>query len=155
MTQGRAEADRVVSVSRVIAAPASVLFELIADPAQQPRWDANDNLAEAADGQRVRGVGDVFRTRLTIDSVRENHVVAFEQGREIAWKPAEEGTHPPGHIWALSLEPVDEHRTRVIHTYDWTDMRDPHRVSTAQGVTADSLRASLDRLASLVEEGEG
>ena len=42
------DAPRVVSASREIAAAPERIFELIADPAQQPRWDGNDNLAEAA-----------------------------------------------------------------------------------------------------------
>ena len=50
---GHEEVPRVVSASREIAADAGRVFELIADPAQQPRWDGNDNLAEAASGQRV------------------------------------------------------------------------------------------------------
>jgi len=54
------ETPRVVSASREIAAGPERIFELIADPAQQPRWDGNDNLAEAPDGQRVRRRGDVF-----------------------------------------------------------------------------------------------
>jgi len=37
--------SRVVSASREIAAGPERIFELIADPAQQPRWDGNDNLA--------------------------------------------------------------------------------------------------------------
>ncbi len=45
--------EKVVSASLVIAAPAERIFELIADPAEQPRWDGNDNLAAAASGQRV------------------------------------------------------------------------------------------------------
>ncbi|MGH8825257.1 MAG: polyketide cyclase, partial [Jiangellaceae bacterium] len=51
---------RVVSASREIAASAGVIFEFIADPTQQPRWDGNDNLAEALGGERVRALGDVF-----------------------------------------------------------------------------------------------
>jgi len=39
---------RVVSASREIAAGPERIFELIADPAAQPSWDGNDNLAEAA-----------------------------------------------------------------------------------------------------------
>jgi uncharacterized protein YndB with AHSA1/START domain len=88
---GSEEVPRVVSASREIAAGADRVFALIADPAQQPRWDGNDNLAEAAGGQRVRAVGDVFTTTLTQGSVRENHVVEFEKGRRIAWRPAEPG----------------------------------------------------------------
>ena len=61
---------RVVSATREIAASAERVFELIADPAQQPRWDGRDNLASAAAGQRVRSVGDVFVMTLTTGSVR-------------------------------------------------------------------------------------
>jgi uncharacterized protein YndB with AHSA1/START domain len=64
------DAPRVVSASREIAAGPGPIFELIADPAQQPRWDGNDNLAEAADGQRVRRAGDVFTMTLTHGGVR-------------------------------------------------------------------------------------
>jgi len=42
------EAPRVVSASREIAAGPGRIFELIADPARQPRWDGNDNLAEGS-----------------------------------------------------------------------------------------------------------
>jgi uncharacterized protein YndB with AHSA1/START domain len=38
---------RVVSATRELAAGAGQIFELIADPAEQPRWDGNDNLASA------------------------------------------------------------------------------------------------------------
>jgi hypothetical protein len=58
-----------------------------ADPAVQPRWDGNDNLAQAAPGQRVRRAGDVFTMTLSKGSVRENHVVEFEEGRRIACTP--------------------------------------------------------------------
>ncbi|MFA4841203.1 MAG: polyketide cyclase, partial [Agrococcus sp.] len=82
------DAVRVVQASRFVAAPADIIFEQIADPARQPAWDGNDNLADAAEGQRVRAVGDVFSMTLTGDgAVRENHVVEFEEGRRIAWKP--------------------------------------------------------------------
>ncbi len=63
------EFPRVASASREIAAGAERVFELIADPAQQPRWDGNDNLPEAPSGQRVRAVGEVFTMTLTRGSV--------------------------------------------------------------------------------------
>src|SRR6478752_7422613 len=90
------DAPRVASASREIAASTERIFELIADPALQPRWDGNGNLAEAAAGQRIRKVGEVFTMTLTGDgAVRENHVVEFEEGRRIAWRPAEPGQRPP------------------------------------------------------------
>ena len=54
------EVPRVVSASREIVAGPERIFELIADPAVQPRWDGNDNLAGAPAGQCVRRVGAVF-----------------------------------------------------------------------------------------------
>jgi uncharacterized protein YndB with AHSA1/START domain len=147
------EPPRVVSASREIAAGPGQIFELIADPAIQPRWDGNDNLAEAAAGQRVRRTGDVFAMTLTRGEVRENHVVEFEEGRRIAWRPAEPGQPPPGHLWRWELEPTGPSRTLVTHTYDWTRLTDEKRLPRARATTPGRLRASLDRLAALAEDG--
>jgi uncharacterized protein YndB with AHSA1/START domain len=139
--------EQVVRASRTIAAPSAHIFELIADPARQPEWDGNDNLGHAPDGQRVQAVGDVFTMVLSKGSVRENHVVEFEEGRRIAWLPAPEGEAPPGQLWRWELEPIDESNTLVTHTYDWTKLTDETRLPRARATTADNLRASLDRLA--------
>lgn len=118
----------------------------------QPRWDGNDNLAVAAAGQRVRNVGDVFTMTLTGDgAIRENHVVEFEEARRIAWRPAEPGQVPPGHLWRWDLQPIDSSTTRVTHTYDWTHLNDENRFARARATTEQKLRASLDRLAAAVE----
>ena len=142
---------RVVSASLDIAAPAAAIFELIADPAQQPRWDGNDNLAEAPSGQRVRAVGDVFTMTLTMGTNRDNHVVEFEEGRLIAWRPSEQGSPPPGHLWRWQLEPIDDAHTRVTHTYDWSELTDEKRLVRARATTAERLQASVTRLAALAE----
>jgi uncharacterized protein YndB with AHSA1/START domain len=148
------DVPRVVSASRAIAAGADRIFELIADPSQQPRWDGNDNLAEAPPGQRVRGTGAVFTMTTTKGHVRENHVFEFDEGRRIAWRPAEPGGEPPGHLWRWELDPVDAAHTRVTHTYDWTELTDPKRLQRARETSAAKLRASLDRLATLAERGD-
>ncbi|MCA2219132.1 SRPBCC family protein [Jidongwangia harbinensis] len=145
------ETARVVSATRDIAAPADKIFELIADPAQQPRWDGNDNLAEATAGQRVRALGAVFTMTNTSGNVRENHVVEYDEGRRLAWTPAEPGQPAPGHLWRWELEPAGPARTRVTHTYDWSRLTDERRLDRARSTTADKLRASLDRLAALAE----
>ena len=147
--------ERIVSASRDIAADAAAVFELIADPSSQPRWDGNDNLAEAPAGQRIRAVGEVFAMTTTKGHVRENHVVEFVEGRRVAWRPAEPGQAPPGHLWRWELEPIDGGRTRVTHTYDWTRLTDDNRIPRARATTAERLRASLDRLAALAEGHPG
>ena len=141
----------VVSAGREIAAPADKIFELIADPSLQPRWDGNDNLAEAPTGQRVGAVGDVFTMTIATGSIRENHVVEFEEGRLIAWRPSEPGKEPPGHLWRWELEPLDVSRTLVTHTYDWSRLTDEMRLPRARATTADKLQSSMERLAELAE----
>jgi uncharacterized protein YndB with AHSA1/START domain len=145
------DTPRIATATREIAASPTTIFELIADPAQQPRWDGNDNLAEADTGQRVRAVGEVFTMTTTKGSLRENHVVEFEEGRRIAWRPSEPGQVSPGHLWRWVLEPVGPSRSRVTHTYDWTELADEKRLPRARATTSEKLRASLDRLAELAE----
>jgi uncharacterized protein YndB with AHSA1/START domain len=145
------DVPRVVSASREIAAGTSRIFELIADPAQQPQWDGNDNLAEAESGQRVRRVGDVFTMTLSNGAIRDNHVVEFDEGRRIAWTPSEKDRRPPGHLWRWELEPLGARRTRVTHTYDWSQLTDQNRLPRARRTTTETLRASLDRLAEITE----
>lgn len=144
---------QVVSASRVIAAPAAAIFDLIADPARQPEWDGNDNLRAARSGQRVRAVGDVFTMTIHLGSDRENHVVEFQEGRRIAWRPCEVGKAQPGHLWRWDLEPVDDTHTTVTHTYDWSRLTDSNRFGRARATTAERLAASIDRLATLAESG--
>lgn len=145
--------ERIVSATREIAADADRIFELIADPARQPSWDGNDNLVASESG-RVRRVGDVFTTTLTLGTDRHNHVVEFVEGRRIAWRPSEPGKEPPGHLWRWELTPVSDTRTTVTHTYDWTALNDPNRLARARATTADRLRASMDRLAAIAETPE-
>ena len=143
--------NRVVSATREIAAPADRIFELIADPTLQPRWDGNDNLDEIVRGERVRAVGEIFSMRTMKGKVRDNLVVDFEEGRRIAWRPGAEGGEPAGHEWRWELEPVDEGRTAVTHTYDWADLTDESRFQRARWTTSERLMASIDRLAEIAE----
>ena len=146
------ESPRVVRASREIAAAPERIFELIADPARQPEWDGNDNLAAAEPGQRVRQPGEVFTMSLTQGGTRHNHVVEFAEGRLIAWMPSEVGRRPPGHLWRWELAPAGPSRTVVTHTYDWSRLTDRKRLPQARRTTPDRLRDSLDRLAALAEE---
>jgi uncharacterized protein YndB with AHSA1/START domain len=147
-----AEISRTVSATREVSAPAAVIFDLIADPSQQPRWDGNDNLAEAPGGQRVHRVGDVFTMVLSKGGIRENHVVEFQEARRIAWRPADPGEPPAGHLWRWELEPTGEATTRVTHTYDWSRLTDSRRFERARSTTSERLHASLARLARLAED---
>ena len=147
------EPERIVSATRAISASADQIFELIAEPSRHQEWDGNGNVASAAPGQRVHQVGDVFKTTLTGGEVRENHIVEFIEGSQIAWLPAEPRKQPPGHRWRFELSQVNPTLTTVTHTYDWTALTDSKRLVRARATTADMLRASLDRLAQLAQFG--
>lgn len=144
-------AAQIASASAEIAAPAAVVFELIADPSRHPDWDGNENLAQAPSGQRIRGIGEVFDVTLTQDVVRENHVVEFTEGRLVAWCPAEPGQPILGHRWRWEIEPLAADRVRVTHTYDWTELRDENRFARARATTGERLAASITRLADIAE----
>jgi len=146
------DGPQVVSAHREIAAGAEPIFELIADPTEQPRWDGNNNLVASVEGRRVEALGEVFTMTTTKGNVRENHVVEFEEGRLMAWTPAAPGQQPWGHLWRWQLEPVDAGRTRVTHTYDWTNLTDETRFAKARSTTTDNLLASIDRLAALLDQ---
>lgn len=142
---------QIVSAEREITVPAAEIFKLIADPARQPQWDANDNLAHADQGQRIDHVGQRFTMELTNGQTRENHVTEFEEGRLIAWKPAEVGEEPPGHLWRWEIEPQDDVTALVRHTYDWSQLTDEDRFERARSVTQESLENSLAKLTELAE----
>lgn len=148
------DTERIVTATRVMSANAARIFELIADPSRQPSWDGNGNLASSAPGQRVRAVGDVFKTTLTNGAVRENHVTELVEGSKIAWRPAEPGKQPPGHLWRWELSPINAELTTVTHTYDWTELTDATRLERARATTTDMLRESMDRLAALAQSAE-
>ncbi|WP_026531348.1 SRPBCC family protein [Haematomicrobium sanguinis] len=151
MSKLPAPKDRHAEATRVVAADAVTIFELIADPARQPEWDGNDNLSSADPGQRVHAVGDIFAMTNTSGKTRDNHIFEFEEGRLIAWKPAPQGGDAPGHVWRWKLEPLDDGTTRVTHTYDWSRLRDEARFERAMQNTPEALGRSIDRLAALAE----
>ena len=142
LTGPMSENERVVSAEALVHASPEAIFELIADPSQQPRWDGNNNLSTAAPGQRVHEVGDTFVMTNVGDRVRENRVVEFVEGQRIAWLPAPVGEPAPGHLWRWELEPVAT-GTLVRHTFDWTGLTDPGRFARAQANTSEALRASM------------
>ena len=151
---------RLIAACGVIRARANEVFELIADPARQPEWDGNGNLASAASGQRVQVEGDVFDMNIqkvpdcptcATSEVRRNRVTEFVEGRVIAWKPSVPGSPEPGHEWKWVLIPQGD-ATVVVHIYDWSTLTDESRLERARATTAANLLASINRLKALAED---
>ncbi|MHA3685288.1 SRPBCC family protein [Leucobacter sp. HY1908] len=141
------EQPTLVSAELEIPADAATIFELIADPSLQPSWDGNDNLASAEPGQRIHAVGDIFLMVNKPDRVRENHIVEFEEGRLIAWKPSLPGGEPFGQLWRWELTPLESGATLVRHSYDFSQLHDEQRLVRARATTSEKLMGSIERLA--------
>ncbi len=159
-----------VSVERVIKAPAREIFALLADAGRHASFDGSGTLAHARSGEgstHARSgegsipleLGTTFSMRmrgrpetLYLPYTMSNEVIEFVPDRRIAWQPTTLGGLVGGRIWRYELTPV-EGGTLVRETWDVS--RDRQRRMLKMGSmprqTADGMRATLARIAALVE----
>ncbi|MCD2185866.1 SRPBCC family protein [Actinomycetospora soli] len=155
--------DTQMQVTRTIEAPAGRVFAVLGDPREHAAIDGS-GLLQGSDSDRVTAVGQVFTMRMYRDDLGPwrtfNTVTTFEDGRRIGWAPeldpdSELGPKlahltTGGHTYVYELEERDG-VTEVTQTYDWSTLRDPQFAAFCPFVSADDLRATLDRLAAAVE----
>ncbi|MGB8195960.1 MAG: SRPBCC family protein [Acidimicrobiales bacterium] len=98
MTQSRS-----VSVSKLIHAPASRIFDLLADPRQHVLLDGSGSVTSVKSGPERLALGSTFSMRMKIGLgyVTRNRVIEFEENRRIAWH------HFALFIWRYELNEVD------------------------------------------------
>jgi polyketide cyclase/dehydrase/lipid transport protein len=104
----------LVTESRVIAAPAQQLFDIVADPAMHPVIDGSGSVKSVRDGNPQRlSLGARFGMDMQLGAPYKitNKVVEFEEGKQIAWR------HFNGHIWRYLFEP-DGAGTLVTEQWD-------------------------------------
>ena len=109
------DTDNSVSVSRVIAADAQALFDVVADPTLHHVIDGSGSVQGVRGGSRKLALGDKFSAsmRIGVPYLITNKVVEYTEGRRIAW------AHVGGWRWRYEFEPV-EGGTRVTETFDWS-----------------------------------
>jgi uncharacterized protein YndB with AHSA1/START domain len=100
-----------------IAAPPAVVWELVSDLRNMPRW--SPQTARSIPRKGESGLGSHFlnvnRKGLLVWPTRSK-VVRFEERREIAWRVKENYT-----IWSIRLEPTSDGGTRVVQTREAPD----------------------------------
>lgn len=113
--QDQPAAARSVSASRVIAADAQTLFDIVADPTLHHVIDGSGSVKGSRGGSRKLALGDKFSTsmRIGVPYLITNKVVEYSEGRRIAW------AHIGGWRWRYEFEPV-EGGTEVTETFDWS-----------------------------------
>ena len=140
---------RIVSETRVIAAPRQRLFDLVADPAMHPRIDGSGTvLGPTAGGPERLALGARFGMgmRMGLPYRTGNRVVEFEEGRRIGW------WHLNRAVWRWEFADV-EGGTRVTESFDWS--RSPVKPLMARFASrnAAAMRRSLERLEGLATGG--
>ena len=138
--------SRSISVSRVIKAPASRIFDLLADPRQHVRLDGSGSVSSVKDAPERLALGSTFsmHMKMGLGYVTRNRVVEFEEDRRIAWH------HFSLFVWRYELEEV-EGGTKVTESFNYDKpwafaivaMGFPERNRTA-------MEGTLQRLESVV-----
>ena len=105
---------RSVSASRVIAAPASRIFDLLADPRQHVLLDGSGSVRHVGRAPDRLFLGARFSMAMKIGAkyTTSNKVVAFEEDRCIAWH------HIAQFVWRYYLDEVPG-GTRVTESFNY------------------------------------
>jgi uncharacterized protein YndB with AHSA1/START domain len=146
----------IVSVERVIHAPAEAIFDVLADPARHPEIDGSGSVRQVKPGTAPRlTAGATFGMDMQrgVRYAVVNTVTEFDEGRRIAWTPRPAtgfAARFGGRVWRYELEPADG-GTLVRETWDITgeSMRFVLRLTFA-GRTRQDMTKSLERLEQLV-----
>ena len=104
-----------ISTSRVIAAPASKIFDLLADPNQHSKLDGLGSVVGVAKGPDRLFLGAKFKMKMNRKAkyTTSNVVSSFEENKCIAWH------HFSQFIWRYDLEEVSG-GTKVTESFDFT-----------------------------------
>jgi len=106
--------NHVVSTSRVIPAPASAIFDLLADPRKHSSLDASGSVLRVrkAPDRLYLGARFSMDMKLGLSYFVSNKVVAFEENKCIAWH------HFAQFVWRYDLEEVPG-GTKVTESFNY------------------------------------
>jgi uncharacterized protein YndB with AHSA1/START domain len=148
----------VVSVERVITAPASDIFRIVADVSRHPEIDGSGAVVrpKSSTSQELSlGATFAMSMKMGIPYSMSNTVIEFEPDRRIAWKTVLSGyfgRYIGGRIWRYEFEPA-EGGTLVRESWDISQDKQATflRRGKLPSTTADGMSKTLERLAALTE----
>ena len=153
------DSSDTTSVERVIAAPPSAIFALLADPDRHREIDGSGTVREAPAGSQLLTLGSTFgmKMKMGLPYSMVNTVIEFEPDRRIAWQTAKKlgplGT-VGGRIWRYELEPV-EGGTLVRETWDISQERVKAAVRPLRAKTIENMTKTLARIDEVVTGSAG
>ncbi len=143
----------VVARSIVVASSPAAIFEVLAQPARHSEFDGSGTVKGRLRGAERLAPEATFgmRMRIGLPYTIKNTVVAFEEGRTIAWR------HVGRHVWRYDLEPTEladgRPGTKVTESFDWSTSLIKKGLEVA-GMTrgnTTSIEKTLPRLKALIE----
>ena len=154
------DTPHVISVTRRIAAPASAIFTVLADPTRHVDIDGSDMIKGSHRTEPLSAEGDVFVMDMHNaefgDYVMRNTVVEFEPDALIGWAPARADAEGGGwqHRWRFRLEPDGPDATFVTEQFDLTrSPADAHRILRDGERWRPDMERTLARLDEIVAPG--
>lgn len=149
------DSDRV-SVTRLIPAEPSTIFDLLADPSRHVEIDGSGTVTRSRGGSRRLAVGDSFGMdmRRGVPYSTRNEILVLEPDRAIAWRtlaPFPLRLLVTGRTWRYDLRPVDD-GTEVTETWDISTEALPSRrvVRRMAGRTRKDMARTLERIEQVV-----
>jgi uncharacterized protein YndB with AHSA1/START domain len=150
--------DTVVSVERVINAPASTIFAIVADASRHPEIDGSGSVKELKAGAPEHlALGSTFgmSMKLGVPYSMSNKVIEFEPDKRIAWQTTLAGPlgrFIGGRIWRYEL---DESKGGTFVRETWDISQDKQRFALKVGPvgkqTKEAMTKTLERLAEITE----
>jgi hypothetical protein len=167
-----AEGSKRVEVSRRIEAPATLIFDILANPRRHVEFDGSDMVRGVVQNRPISEVGDTFTMRmhrLGDDYLMINYVVEFEPNQRIFWEPAPGDPSraenddqskvgiPAGYRWGYILKPDGDVATVVTEVFDFGPLpddllRDGGTWINGTNRVLESMTASLERLEKISTE---
>ncbi|RVW09129.1 dimethyladenosine transferase [Prescottella agglutinans] len=128
-----------------VDAPASTVFDLIADPRRHHELDGSGTVRHTVAGPDRLDEGATFTVAMKMFGAPyriTSRVVDFDDGHVVEWK------HPFGHHWRWEFDETTPGHTEVTEVFDYSMVRFPQwvewmgfRSKDEQGITA-----TLERL---------
>ncbi len=106
--------ERLKAGSIVIDTPASIIFELLAQPRRHSDFDGSRTVQGRLSGPDRLSLGAKFGMSMKIKVPYRitNTVIEFEESKRIAWR------HFGRHVWRYELTPIDQSHTLVVEFFD-------------------------------------
>ena len=149
-----------IATSRIIAAPALTIFDLISDPDGHVRLDGSGMLVAAGTAIRLTAVGDAFEMEMDREPLGDlpmgryrtrNVVTRIESPHRLEWAVGSVEGQMLGHVYGYELSPAGDGATAVTSYCDWSAVSPAVKARVRWPVVpVDRLERTLANLEALV-----